>query len=122
MAQVFSCEFCEISKNTFSTEHFGTTTSEQGHQLLPKMKKQLKITLLDDIKTMMIHKSTYLSTKFPVKNKTDFKHKNSVVFHSKCIIKGCTNDYIGETNRRIAEKIRDHNIRDKNSLTVKICL
>ena len=28
MAQVFSCEFCEISKNTFFTEHLQVTTSE----------------------------------------------------------------------------------------------
>ena len=28
LAQVFSCEFCEISKNTFFTEHFWTTASE----------------------------------------------------------------------------------------------
>ena len=27
LAQVFSCEFCEISKNTFSIEHLQTTTS-----------------------------------------------------------------------------------------------
>ena len=27
VAQVFSCEFCEISKNTFSTEHLRTTAS-----------------------------------------------------------------------------------------------
>ena len=27
LAQVFSCEFCEISKNTFFTEHFRTTAS-----------------------------------------------------------------------------------------------
>ena len=28
LAQVFSCEFCEISENTFLTEHFRTTGSE----------------------------------------------------------------------------------------------
>ena len=28
LAQVFSCEFCEISKNTFSTEHLWTTASQ----------------------------------------------------------------------------------------------
>ena len=28
LAQVFSCEFCEISKNTFFTEHLWTTASE----------------------------------------------------------------------------------------------
>ena len=27
LAQVFSCEFCEISKNTFSAEHLRTTAS-----------------------------------------------------------------------------------------------
>ena len=28
LAQVFSCEFCEISWNTFFTEHFCTTASD----------------------------------------------------------------------------------------------
>ena len=28
LAQVFSCEFCEFSKNTFFTEHLRTTASE----------------------------------------------------------------------------------------------
>ena len=27
LAQVFFCEFCELSQNTFSTEHLGTTIS-----------------------------------------------------------------------------------------------
>ena len=30
LAQVFSCEFCEIFKNTFFTEHFWTTASKKG--------------------------------------------------------------------------------------------
>ena len=29
LAQVFSCEFCEISKNTFFTEHLWTTASDK---------------------------------------------------------------------------------------------
>ena len=32
LAQVFSCEFCEISKNTFFTEHVRTTASLLGKQ------------------------------------------------------------------------------------------
>ena len=28
LAQVFFCEFCEISRNIFSTEHLQTTASE----------------------------------------------------------------------------------------------
>ena len=29
LAQVFSCEFCKYSKNTFFTEHLGTTVSKE---------------------------------------------------------------------------------------------
>ena len=32
LAQVFSCELCEILKNTFLTEHLWATTSENGTQ------------------------------------------------------------------------------------------
>ena len=31
LAQVLSCEFCEISKNTFFTEHLRTTVSVSGN-------------------------------------------------------------------------------------------
>ena len=31
---MFSCEFCEISKNTFSTEHFLTTACLLSEKLL----------------------------------------------------------------------------------------
>ena len=31
LAQVFSCEFCEISKNTFFTEHLRATRSIKTH-------------------------------------------------------------------------------------------
>ena len=65
---------------------------------------------------MISYKSIQLSTKFPVKDKTDFQHKNNVVYHSKCPSEGCRENYcIGETNRRIVERIQDHNNRDKNS-------
>ena len=32
LTQVFSCEFCEISKNTFFTEHLRTTASKEHLQ------------------------------------------------------------------------------------------
>ena len=72
-------------------------SGKQGHLLLSKKKKQFKRILPEDIKTMITYESTKLSSKFPVVDKTDLFY------------------YIGETNRRIAERIKDHNIRDKNS-------
>ena len=47
-------------------------SGNRGHKLLSKMKKQLKKTLPDHVNTMINCKSTKLSTKFPVKEKTDF--------------------------------------------------
>ena len=35
LAQVFTCEYCEISKNTFSIEHPQTTASEYSWQSSP---------------------------------------------------------------------------------------
>ena len=77
-------------------------SGNQGHKLLFKMKKQLKKTLSKDGNTIS-YKSTKLSTKFPVKDKTDFQNKNNVVYYSKCPSEGCHENYIGERNRRIVE-------------------
>ena len=82
-----------------------TYSGNQGHNLLSKMKKQLKKTLPEDVNTMISYKSTKLSTKFPVKDETDFQHKNNVVYHSKCPSEGCHEN----TNRSILERIQDHN-------------
>ena len=84
-------------------------SGNHGHKLLSKMKKQLKKTLPEDVNTMISYKSTKLSTKFPVKDKTDFQHKNNIVYHSKCLSDGCRENYTGETNRCIARRIQDHN-------------
>ena len=41
MVQVFSCEFCKISKNTFFTEHLRTTASNTNnyHKVYQKTQK-----------------------------------------------------------------------------------
>ena len=54
-------------------------SGKQRHPLLLKMKKQIKRNLPDDIKTMIRYRSKKLSTKFPVKDKTDFQEKHSIV-------------------------------------------
>ena len=68
---------------------------------------------------MISYKSTKLSTKFPVKDKTDFQHQNKVVYHSIYPSQECHENYIGEANRRIVERIQDHNNKDKNSQLLK---
>ena len=74
-------------------------SGNQGHKLLSRMKKQLKKTRPEDVNTMISYRSTKLSTKFPVKDKTDYQYKNNVVYHSKCPSEGCHENYFEETNR-----------------------
>ena len=47
---------------------------------------------------MITYESTKLLSKFSVKDKTDFKQNNIVVYHSKWSNELCKDDYIGETD------------------------
>ena len=86
---------------------------KQGAQLTSKMKKQLRKVLPDNVKTMVTYQSKKLVSKFPVKDKIDFQHQNNVVYYGKCPNPNCKDDYIGETDRRVIERVIYHNKRDK---------
>ena len=60
-------------------------------------------------------KSTKLSSCFSVKDKIDFEHNHGLIYHAKCPEPTCIDDYVGESARRIREKIKDHNGRDHTS-------
>ena len=68
---------------------------------------------------MISCKSTKLSTKFPVKDNADFQQKDNVVYYGKCHNEGCKDDDIGETKRRIVERIKDRNSKDNSSHLLK---
>ena len=94
-------------------------SGKQGHQLLLKIKKQLKKNLPDDIKLMISYRSTKLSTKFPTKGKTYFQHKHNVVYYGKCPNEGYKDDYVGETKKCIVERIKDRKSKDNSSHLLK---
>ena len=64
---------------------------------------------------MVTYQSKKLVSKFPVKDKIDFQHQNNVVYYGKCPNPNCKDDYIGETDRRVIERVIDHNKRDEKS-------
>ena len=90
---------------------------KQGTQLLSKMRKSLNKSLPINVKTSFIYESTKLSTQFPVKDKTKFEHRHNATYFSKCPETNCDESYVGETDRRINERIIDHNNRDKKNHT-----
>ena len=52
--QVFSCEFCEIFKNTFLTEHCRTTASLNDFLLVIRLARHVEFTKQSKINTTMI--------------------------------------------------------------------
>ena len=43
LAHVFSCEFCEISKNTFFTEHRWTTASDYKYDFVDNLNENFSL-------------------------------------------------------------------------------
>ena len=48
-----------------------------------------------------------------------FKHRHNTVYFSRCPNVTCNETYAGETDRRIKERIMDHNKREKSSHLLK---
>ena len=91
---------------------------QQGNKRLSKMKKPLNTSLPTEVKTTVTYQSKKLGTEFQLKDKTKFHQQNKLVYYSKCPNKTCNEDYVGETDRRIEERIIDHKKRDKK---IPIC-
>ena len=91
--------------------------SQKGDFIIKSMKKRLKTLLPDNVKTDVAFQDKQLS--FNIKDKTKFPHKHDLVYHAKCAEESCNYDYVGETARRISERVLDHSGRNKNSHILK---
>ena len=59
---------------------------------------------------------------FQIKDKTEMKHNHDIVYYNECQEKHCNESYIGETGKRISERIIDHAGRNSNSCVYKNCI
>ena len=75
LAQMFSCEFCDISKNTFFTEHFWVTAFEFCSNLPAKVVIFLKSSLLFN-SFLFINKTLWFNN---LKTRTAMYAKTSVL-------------------------------------------
>ena len=63
----------------------------------------------------MAYTGKKLSTCFNVKDQSNFDHPNDVVYYADCPNEAFRENCIGESGRRISERIKDHNGRDLKS-------
>ena len=116
----------KLEKNSSDQQEVTTnTTSKQiqlvlpyagkrGNNVIRKMSRQLNKHLKDDVNVMITYQGTKLSSRFQVKDQTKFEHRNDVVYCCRCPENDGDDSYIGGTDRRISERIINHNKRDKN--------
>ena len=91
----------------------------KGEYLIKSMKRELKRLLPTNVDPRIAYTGTKLGFCFHIKDKTKFEHQHDLVYEVGCSNPTCNMTYIGEVGRRITERIKDHNGRDKNSHMVK---
>ena len=86
---------------------------------LPRRQKIFNKHLPNNVKTQVTFTGQKLSTQFNVKDRTKFEHKHDIIYFGKYPEQNCTDNYLGESARRISERIIDHDGRDQKSHLVR---
>ena len=112
-------------------EQISTTNEEKSHLLLlpyqgqkgdfalKLMRKRLKTLLPNNFNTHVAFKGRKLNSCFKIKDTVTFEHKHDIAYYRKCPANNCNDDCVIKADRRISERIMDHNIRDVNSHLLK---
>ena len=87
----------------------------KGEKHIRSMKKALKSKLPDDIVTKSAYSTMRLKDKFNIKTKTVKEHQHNITYYVECPEENCNESYVGETGRRLLERVTDHNGQDKNT-------
>ena len=109
----------ESSKASNKVQLILAYSGKQGKKLITKMKKHIRKALPENVQAIVTYQSKKLSAKFNGKDKTESYFQGNFAYYGKCPNQACTEDYIGHTNRKMKERITDHNKRDKNSRILK---
>ena len=89
---------------------------EKECTLIKSLKKNLQIVLSVNLQPRIVYTGTKLLYQLKnIKDPTPFEEQHYIVYHSFCSAKKCNENYIGESARRLDERMNDHNGRDRNS-------
>ena len=89
---------------------------EKGCTLIKSLENNLQRALPINIQTGIVYTETKLSPQLKnIKDPTPFEEKHDIVYHSFGSAENCSENYIGESARRLNERMKDQNGRDRNS-------
>ena len=87
--------------------------------LVNSMKRYVNKILPENVKVQTALTGKWLSSCFKTKERTKFEHQPGIIYQVKCSAEICLDDYIGESARRIIERVKGHTGRDTNSHVLK---
>ena len=92
---------------------------DKGSNLLKSMKRYVSKLLPEHTKLEITFTGKKLNLYFSIKDKTSFEHQHDLIYYVNWTEPSCRDNYVGETGRRIIERIKDHSGRDHASHMVK---
>ena len=92
---------------------------EKGIHIVNSIKSYVNKILPKNVKVQTAFTGKRLSSCFKTKDRTKFEHQHDIIYQVKCSAENCSDDYIGESARRIIERVKDHGGRDTKSHVLK---
>ena len=89
---------------------------DKGNTIIRDFKRTLEHTLPNTVKPEISVKGKKIASHFNAKDKIDDRHISGFVYEFNCNRRStCTDDYIGETNRRKEIRVHEHGSTDESS-------
>ena len=92
---------------------------DNGINFMKSIKTSTKKSLPEKHDVRILLTGTKLSSQFNIKDDTNKQHKHDLVYFSRCSSTKFTDIYIGETTRRLSERVMDNAVRETKSLIVR---
>ena len=93
---------------------------EKGSTSMKTLSKELRRILPENIIMGVIYTGTKLESQFNIKGPIPKRHNHDIIYHTVCLEYNCNEDYIGKWARRLEERTKDHNGRDKNTFVTSL--
>ena len=117
---------CKVPRNadynnnvTANNESISTThrlilpyKGEQGQKIIKSVNNYIKRLLPQNHTAQDVYKSRKVGSAFDIKHQTKLEHKHDVTYLVKCPENTCSETYLGETARRLNERIMEHAGKD----------
>ena len=92
---------------------------EKGIYIVDSIKIYVNKILAENVKVQTAFSGKRLSSCFKTKDRSKFEHQHDIIYQEKCSVENCSDDYIGESLRRIIKRVKDHAGRDTKSYVLK---